>query len=283
MNKKTITVGIIILCLGFFGYLAITNKKKSITPTIPSDTANKNTTSSGYVAPIVPVAPVAPELPQPSIQPITFPSNPSVETFPAVAAPPVTFPTPPQQTTVTYTAPSGSSITINYTDWDGNRQQLFILNGSQTIDCLQGSDSIISTTPYDFSNSPATLYPVPVMGATINSTYNLPSSLSQVCPIGQPMTQDCMNAILQLNQYHSDLISQREIKKAQDNGSSLNSITTQVNGGASLSVITDPNKAAILNQMYNNPNPNLTSDNTTKGVTTQNCHEDPNTGLWVCS
>jgi len=93
MNKKTITVGIIILCLGFFGYLAITNKKKSITPTIPSDTANKNTTSSGYVAPIVPVAPVAPELPQPSIQPITFPSNPSVETFPAVAAPPVTFPT----------------------------------------------------------------------------------------------------------------------------------------------------------------------------------------------
>ena len=51
MNKKTITVGIIILCLGFFGYLAITNKKKSITPTIPSDTANKNTTSSTTTTP----------------------------------------------------------------------------------------------------------------------------------------------------------------------------------------------------------------------------------------
>ena len=53
-----------------------------------------STTSSGYVAPIIPVAPVAPiTLPQPSTQPITFPSNPPVETFPAVAAPPVTFPT----------------------------------------------------------------------------------------------------------------------------------------------------------------------------------------------
>jgi hypothetical protein len=271
-NSTKVVIGLGVVALA--AYLYLKNKKTvtaSLTPMMPANnpasTTTTTTASSGSYGTPVTAQVAAQNTPY-------IPAPPSPSSF---------APSTPQQTTVTYTAPSGSSITINYTDWDGNRQQLFILNGSQTIDCLQGSDSIISTTPYDFSNSPATLYPVPVMGATINSTYNLPSSLSQVCPIGQPMTQDCMNAILQLNQYHSDLISQRTIKKAQDNGSSLNSITTQVNGGASLSVITDPNKAAIINKLYNNPNPNLTSDNTTQGVTTQNCHEDPNTGLWVCS
>jgi len=155
--------------------------------------------------------------------------------------------------TKTYTAPIGKSLTVNYTDWGGNEQQLFIFNGSSTINCVKGSDSIVSTTPYDFT-TPVKLNAVPTLGSIINSSYNLPSSVSNVCPIGQPCTQDCIDAINKEIQHDVDLLSQRYIKMLQGNGNNTNSVTTQLEGNVG-SVINafnfnDPNMVKILSQMY---------------------------------
>jgi len=173
-----------------------------------------------------------------------------------------------QYNTVTYTAPAGNSISVNYVDWSGNAQQLFLFSASSTINCIKGTDSIVSTTPYDFT-TPAPLYPVPTLGSIINSGYNLPSSVAQVCQIGQPCTQACIDAVNKIIQHNSDLIGQRYIKFLQSNGSTANSMTTQLAGnvGAIANALnsSDPNMLNALTQMYSSTNPNPTGQSSSYG------------------
>jgi len=181
-----------------------------------------------------------------------------------------------QYDTKTYTAPNGSSITINYIDWTGQPQQLFILNRSSTINCIKGSDSIISTVPFDFTSQLGNIYAVPVLGAKVNSTYALPSSFNAVCPINQPCTQACQDYITQSNQKVSDLISQRLVKGYQDNGNNTNSITSQMagNAGAVAHVVgtDDPNAVKILTQLLS------VSPSTSDQSTIQNVGSGGNSG-----
>jgi hypothetical protein len=134
--------------------------------------------------------------------------------------------------TKTYTAPAGSSRTVYYQDWSGNYQTLFIYNGSVTINCLEGSDTYHDTV-YDFTSTLPPLVPTPLIGTINHASDNLQNipALASACPVGQGVSQACLDAVSAYNNESADIISQRYVKDLQEQGNNTNAVTTQTGGG----------------------------------------------------
>jgi hypothetical protein len=225
MNKKTITVGIIILCLGFFGYLAITNKKKSITPTIPSDTANKNTTSSTTPPTTTSPSQNNPPANAPTNEPNTFPSISNNETFPEV----------PVCVKNTYTAKPNYSKVIVYIDCDGNPQKTTLLDGSLTLNIRQDSD-LSYDVPFQLDTK-VKLYPEYPVTTKADPSIVLPQELhNKGFYEGAIVTPAFYQALVAYNDSQSDVLNQQYIKAAEKEGG-YNYITESVTANNATNIV----------------------------------------------